>query len=709
MAIKKKYRNKKANEENKEKLQLPVSEVRKYPSKILLAGIIALFSFLLYSNTLGHKYTVDDVTVITANKIVQKGVYGFGEILTTPYRKGYWDRNENMYRPVSILMFALEWELAPGKPWLGHLINVILYSLTGFLIFYILSFLLKNSPFNNSIAFFSALIFAAHPIHTEVVANIKSRDEILALFFCLAALFSFVKHFDNEKTGWLILSLILYTVALFSKENAITFIIIFPLVIYFFRSLHWKRISLISLTLLIPAAIYFIVRFSVLHHLGAHDQVSLINNSMAGASGFLDRFPTAIMILGRYLLLLIFPHPLVGDYSYNQIPLVEWSSPLFILSLAVYLTLAYLVIKGFAAKNIYSFCIIYFFTTISIVSNILFLIEATMGERFLYMPSLGFCLAASFFLLNSFSTKKNNGSYTFSQFYISRKAALVLSLIIILFSVKTFSRNLDWKDNFTLLENDIKNAPNSAREQYAFGSALFVERAMTVTNPLEKQNYLNRAIHHLEKAVTIWPAYADAYSMLGKVYIENKQPQKAITAFQLAETNKNFGIASFYQDFAMAFGGAGDATNAILMLKKSLQFEPASAETYSNLGLYYTDLKQFDKAIEALNTAINLKPDFAKAYYNLGLAFAMSGRYLAAVDPFLKAIEIDREYTDAYNNLGNSYSAMGEYQKALSAYEKVLKLEPGHTKALQNISITYKILGDEEKSVYYMKKAAAVQ
>ncbi|MGI8893652.1 MAG: tetratricopeptide repeat protein [Bacteroidia bacterium] len=433
----------------------------------------------------------------------------------------------------------------------------------------------------------------------------------------------------------------------------------------------------------------------------------LINNSLAGAPGYASQLATAFMILGKYILLLIFPHPLVADYSYNQIPVTGWSNPMVLLSTIVILFLTFIALKGLKNKTVYSFSIIYFFVTISIVSNILFLIEATMGERFLYMPSLGFCFALGYLLISIFSSKEKENTALFN-FFIPKYSAIVLTILILFYSVKTYSRNLDWKDNFTLLEADIKNAGNSAREQYAFGSALFVERAMTENNEQLKQNYLDRSLHHLQRAVAIWNSYADAHYMLGKVYIEKRLPQNAVQSFQLAAANKNFSNAAFYQDYALAYGNLGDASNAIEYLEKALTFEPGSAETYSNLGLYYTDLKQFDKAVNSLQTAINLKPDFAKAHYNLGLAYAMSGQFQSAVIPFQKAIELNTEYTDAYNNLGNTFSALGEYREALKAYEKVLQLQPNHSKALQNIGITYKILGDEEKSAFYMNKAASL-
>ena len=104
----------------------------------------AIFAFLLYANTLGHDYTVDDGTVIANNKITKKGIAAIPEIFTTSYRAGFWDRNEGLYRPLSVAMFAAEWQLSPENPAPGHWINVILFALTIFILFQLLATIFKE-------------------------------------------------------------------------------------------------------------------------------------------------------------------------------------------------------------------------------------------------------------------------------------------------------------------------------------------------------------------------------------------------------------------------------------------------------------------------------------------------------------------------------------------------------------------------------------
>ncbi|MBK9983352.1 MAG: hypothetical protein IPP15_13335 [Saprospiraceae bacterium] len=148
-------------------------------SEPVIALLLALFGFVLYANTLGHGYVLDDDLTISLNANVQRGISGIANIFSQPYRDNCF--GGCLYRPLTLSCFAVEWAIAPNSPFIGHLMNVAWYSATVAL-FYIT--LRKLIPYSNSILLCAVVVlFMAHPIHTEVVANIKSRDEILSLFF----------------------------------------------------------------------------------------------------------------------------------------------------------------------------------------------------------------------------------------------------------------------------------------------------------------------------------------------------------------------------------------------------------------------------------------------------------------------------------------------------------------------------------------------
>ena len=144
--------------------------------------LIFVFAFLLYGNTLTHDYTLDDLIVIKDNSFTKKGFSGIKEIFSYDSFTGFFGTEKKLvaggrYRPLSIATFAVEYAVMGGlNPFLSHLINVLLYALTGSIILILLNRLFKSptgKPWYLSLAFIATVLFMAHPIHTEVVANIK--------------------------------------------------------------------------------------------------------------------------------------------------------------------------------------------------------------------------------------------------------------------------------------------------------------------------------------------------------------------------------------------------------------------------------------------------------------------------------------------------------------------------------------------------------
>lgn len=162
-------------------MKLENSYTKFYNSLKFLGWILAIVTFILYTQTIGYGFVLDDAAVIEKNKFVQQGFGGIGDIFSTFYWQGYTTINDGIYRPLSLFMFAVEWQILPNQPILHHTINVLLYSLSIALLFKLLKYYF--SSYSIWVSFFITLLFAVHPIHTEVVTNIKSRDEILCFLF----------------------------------------------------------------------------------------------------------------------------------------------------------------------------------------------------------------------------------------------------------------------------------------------------------------------------------------------------------------------------------------------------------------------------------------------------------------------------------------------------------------------------------------------
>ena len=459
---------------------------------------LSILSFCVYANTLPNGYAYDDEAAITTNVIVKKGISAIPELLSTPYHRGTYieysnkQATDNLYRPLSLIMFAVEYQIAGNTPAVGHFVNIVLYAGCVALLFLFVYRLFKKRQL--FIAFIAALLFALHPIHTEVVANIKSRDELLCFFFGFLALNTFTKYIDTQRAGSLIRGLVFYFLSLLSKETSITFLAVIPFVFFFYRNEDRKRSVHIFLLSLLPAALYFSIRYSVLsafydsHATG----VPFLDNMLTGAPSLASRLATAMLIQGNYLKLLFVPYPLICDYSYNAIPIVNFGNIWVLLTIIVYGAILFFGIYRLINKRFdpLTFGIFFFLITLSIFSNVLFLIGSDMGERFLFFPSAGFCIAVAF-IMEQIVFRQATGEIPPVK---DKKILFMLIPVGIIFIAITMNRNTEWKDSFTLFLADSKTAPNNCRILYFAANAEMAKVREEGTDTATKNDMLSDAI-----------------------------------------------------------------------------------------------------------------------------------------------------------------------------------------------------------------------
>ncbi|MBL7923225.1 MAG: tetratricopeptide repeat protein [Bacteroidia bacterium] len=667
--------------------------------------LCAISAFLLYANTLGHDFTVDDTTVIKNNKFTTQGLAGLDDIFTSSYRAGYWDRTEGLYRPLSVAMFAVEWWLAPDKAWPGHLMNVLLYALTAVALFSLLQRLLKHM--HPLIPLLVTLLWVFHPLHTEVVANIKSRDELLSFLFGLLALKGLMRYTEQKQLPALILSALAFFMALLSKENSVTWAGVFPLALWCFGAADLKKTIRLSSIYLLITALYFLIRLAVLGEITGGYELMLINNSMVGAESMATQLATALSVLGKYLFLFVLPVTLVFDYSYNTIPNVTFGSPAALLSALVIIGAFLYALKQVPRRSPLAFSILFFFGTIALVSNVFFLIEATMAERFVYTPSLGLCLLCGC-LVNGFLQKRNKKVKEpgLPNALWKNPVFMPLMAVLILFGGRTISRNMDWKNNLTLLLHDVKVSPESARIRYALGSTLLVEEALKAPEgSVQRSNLLDRSIDELSKGVSILPNYNDAWYHLGIAYKEKGDAKNAVAAFEQARSYKAFTEASRFISAGVAYGMNRQYDKALADLESAVRLAPDDADAWNNYGLYLSEAGQAAASLDALNKALALKPDFDKAYYNRGNTRAKAGDYRQALTDYGIALSYNGSYTDALNNSGNCYVMMQKFDSALVFFRRAVEADPANVKAVMNLAVTLQNLGDTATARTFFEKA----
>lgn len=638
---------------------------------LIMALIVAFLGAALYSNTFSHKYVLDDIPTIKGNFLTKQGFAGIPKLLQTAYWYGSDGKNELFYRPLSVVMFAIEWEFWPDNPKAGHVINVLLYALTGFILFFTLLKLFID--LNPLIPFAASLLFIAHPLHTEVVANIKSRDEILAFLFLLISLNTLLDHVRNNAPYKLIVSLFCFFLALMSKESSILYLVIFPIALFYYSNADVKRIAIIMAEYVFAAATYMIIRALVLDRQMVGEIASVIDNTVS-ASDYPHRFATAMVILGTYIKLLIFPHPLVYDYSFATFKIVGPDNIWAITSVLIYSCIGIYIFRNFFKKDTIVFSLIIYLLPVILVSNIFFLTRSTAAERFLYQPSLGFAIIASILLAKITGTDIVKRNFHSISTLIKNNVKLfgLIGLLLALYSFKTYTRAETWKDNLTLFRTDLQYIPNSARARFNYAKELTASLVHdSIKTPVEQERAYNEAITSANRALQIIDGYVEPYYLLG----------------QLAGYKKNYAGSIEYYKKVMA------RNNQYLYM-------------YNNLGTNYYRLNQLDSALKYLNIAIKMQPDYAEAYSNLGAVYTARGMPKEAVDSYSKAIELAPGFYDAYINMGNCYGIMKEYDKALACFLKGLKIKNDDPRLYSYIGMTYGFMGDTVNARTYNDKAA---
>ncbi len=585
-------------------------------------GLFAL-GFLLYANTLGHDYALDDAIVITNNTVVQRGVAGWPELFTHDSFYGFFGEQEReslvaggRYRPLTLAMFAVEQQLSSG-PLLHHLLNVLWYAVLVVVVWGMLRELLRGHNLPWWIPLATAALFAAHPLHTEAVANIKGRDEIIALLGAVGAtwLVLWAQRKDAKWGG--VAGAIMLLLACLAKENAITFALVIPVALYVARGGGYGY----AVPIWAAAGLYLVIRGSVLGWGLGEPSLELMNNPFLREVngqlvplGFWERQPTVLYTLLLYLKLLFVPVGLVHDYYPAAITLKGWTNGWVLLSLAVHLGLLYYAALHLRTRpKFVALGVLWYLLTLSVVSNVLFPVGTFMSERFLFMPSLGAMLAVV------------------SLLAVRPVLGWGVVPVVVVFAGLTVSRNKVWRDNYTLFTEDVLRQPRSAKLLNAAAGAM-LDRAQTMDLDGERAQYLIRTARtRLDSALAVHPRYGNAYLLRGNAALLLEKQEAAIADYEralqygLTQKTVNGNLAIALQRAARRVGEEdNDLGRAREYLLRADRLAPNQYETLRLLGITSGLGGDNRAALEYFRRALELQPENAGARQNYETALRLN-------------------------------------------------------------------------------------
>lgn len=590
--------------------------------------ILILIGFVFYANSFFNEYALDDGIVIQKNEYVQQGIRGIPKILSTDAYDSFYKQmgakqqlSGGRYRPLSIVTFAIEQQFFGSKEkvkpaddvaMVRHILNVLLYIFSVILLLYFLrTFIFKDTTL---IAFFTCLIFLIHPIHTEVISNVKSRDEILSFLFIILTFIAVFRYRETKKTGQFFYGLLFYFLALLSKEYAITLLVLIPMLLYIVKGDTFIDSLLSSLPYFLIAGIYLLIRFKIVGVGSTAPNPDVLNNPYMFATKP-ERWATKIEILNHYLKLLFYPTPLSSDYSYNTIPYTNFKNGYVWTSIVIHLSMIAATVVLFFRRNIIAFALAFYLLHLILISNFLMDIGATMGERLVYHSSFGFALIVGVSI--NWCYQKSS---TFAKNTDTIFAVIVIAGIIFFCERIVIPRNREWKNDTSLFIADAKTVPNSAMVNGNAGKA-YIDLSEIPENKSIENDLINKAIYHLSKAVAIHKKYVNGYLNLGVAYFKLKDYEKAKSYWEIAAEifpnnpflKRNFALlgATYFSE-AMKIGSK-QPQEAINFLKKAIEVDPTNVEYWYNLGGACYTAKDFEMAKTAWTKTLELDPNHAQA------------------------------------------------------------------------------------------------
>jgi tetratricopeptide (TPR) repeat protein len=576
---------------------------------------------------------------------------------------------------VGYFTFALNYLLHGADVAGYHIVNLIIHVLNALLVYglVVLSFrtpLLQRSSLKHragTIALFSALLFAGHPVQTEAVTYIVQRFASLATLFYLVSLAAYIKSrlagLENRskwKTpAWYAVSLVSAVLAMKTKEIAFTLPVVITLYEFLFFEGTIKKRILLLLPLLLTMVIIPMSLLGTARPLGEMiNDVSEATRVQTDVTRMEYLF-TEFTVIVTYLRLLFLPYNQNLDYDYPLFQSffateVVLSFLLLVLIFGAGIYLLYRDRRSPGAGRLMAFGILWFFITLSVESSVIPIVDVIFEHR-LYLPSVGFFITCTSALFLGAERLK-------SRWAGAERAVMgVLAAVVIVFTGLTYARNIVWQSEVSLWEDVIKKGPEKARGYNGLGLAY------------QHMSQYDKAIVSFDKAIALDPAYIDSYNSRGLFFEKMGQFDKAIEDY-----NKAIALDPSYPESyfnrGIAFEKKGEFDKAIEDNDRAIALEPAYYAAYINRGVLEGQIGLFDKAIEDFNQSIVINPKPADAYSNRGIVYALTGQYGRALDDFNKALELNQNLPQAYFNRGKLFYKTGQKELAHADFQKACDL-----------------------------------
>lgn len=636
-----------------------------------LEVLVFAFAFLMFVNTLTHDYAWDDSIVILENTPVKKGISGIPKLFVKS--NSDYKADKYGYRPITLTAFAIEQSVFGNSAKMHHFFNVLYFALLCTLLFKVLTKLFTS--YSHFLPLIATLIFAAHPIHCEVVANIKSRDEIFAFLFSLLSLNAMLSFMDKKNVKYIILSIFLFLLAFLSKESAIVFAILIPVSLLYKQNFSGIKKLLKPMAVMMGLLIvcFIIVKtytsstvgISNSKGAGIYYESGILGNSFFYTDLITQKLANAFLLLLHYLKNFFWPTHLVYFSGYNQLPLAKWTDLSVIISVALHIGLILFAIINLKKNPALFYSVIFYFCSIAIYLHVFKTLADTMADRFYFVPSIGIILVL-FFLSEQFWLKALS-KLTLNDVLSGNKKPILkysLSALLLVLSALTIARNNVWKNTETLITHDMPYLQNCARAHQYYADVLQEKLNSNFDSGKEQE-----MISHYKKSIEISNESYYAYLKLGMYYTKmNRLPEAENVLNEMMEKFPN------QADVHFALGEvcykAKNYKKAIGFLNESKLLAPEVSVTYFYLSLAQSKEKQLN---EALNTITLCEQKFgtnAKTLEVKSEIYYDASEIQKSTDYMLQAINYGADATSVYKTIIGRYQLLKMDKEAMFYYKE---------------------------------------
>lgn len=565
--------------------------------------LIIITCILLYGKTIRYDYSLDDHLINTNIPDRSNGIKGLISIFEMRF-------NKSDYRPILILSYTLEKYIAGEEnPHLSHAINVILYILLCISIYYFI-LLLPLGKESKLIAFSVALFFAVHPIHANVVANLKSRDNILSMLFGILSTIQILKAISNKNSLNIlryIFAAFFFVMAILSKMDAVGFILFIPLVIIiFFDAKKTIYIAGVILTFIVLQSIFhsFIPNKIAPVEVNNAAQVTFTENPFTNNFSLLNKMGAASMTGFYYLKFMIIPYGYWYYFGFDQVKLHPLNSTPAILSFILLVVIFIYGAWNFRKDKLLSLGILSAFIFLAYCFNFFLPVAGIIADRYAFISSLGSCMTA-IALINRLS--RNDAS-------IKWKTGIA---VVIIWSIFSFARVSVWKDGLTLIENDAPHLERSYEGQ-RIAAMTYVE----LYEKIHENTLLDKALIHIKRANAIYPENTICHTFEGLIYYKMRELDKANMCYLTALKNDStstevlelIGDLKYEQN---NFNGARKSYEALWKLK------PDNNAIVNKISTVIYESDGSDSVVTYNNTLMKTNPSLFAPYENLGYLYLL--------------------------------------------------------------------------------------